>query len=116
MKLRIVVCLLTFLSLCGEAAFAQESAKVDIFAGYSYLRENPSTSGADSFSLNGGSASLAYHPWRISAATTTEIYWGPVWMAHSLHISLVLGFLTTAIGDLHHSRKRYSVWRMRELA
>jgi outer membrane immunogenic protein len=61
MKLRIVVSLLAFLSVCGGAAYAQETPKVDIFAGYSYVRENPSTSGARSFSLNGGSASLTYH-------------------------------------------------------
>jgi opacity protein-like surface antigen len=57
--MRIVVCLLTFLSLCGVAAQAQETPKVDIFAGYSYIRDNPSTAG--SFSLNGGNASVSYH-------------------------------------------------------
>ncbi len=61
MKLRIVVSLLAFLSFFGAAAHAQETPKVDIFAGYSYVRENPSTSGANGFSLNGGSASLTYH-------------------------------------------------------
>src|SRR4029077_1345139 len=61
MKLRIEVSLLAFLSLFGAAAYAQETPKVDIFAGYSYVRENPSTSGAQSFSLNGGSASVTYH-------------------------------------------------------
>ncbi len=61
MKLRMVVSLLAFLSLFGAAARAQETPKVDIFAGYSYVRENPSTSGASGFSLNGGSASLTYH-------------------------------------------------------
>ena len=61
MKLKIAVCLLAFLSFFGVAADAQDFPKVDIFAGYSYLRENPSTSGASSFSLNGGSASAAYN-------------------------------------------------------
>ena len=61
MRLRIVVSLLAFLSLCGGVAYAQETPKVDIFAGYSYVRENPSSSGTDSFSLNGGSASVTYH-------------------------------------------------------
>lgn len=61
MKLRIVVSLLTFLSLSGAAAFAQETPKVDIFAGYSYVRANPGPRSGDSFSLNGGSASLTYH-------------------------------------------------------
>lgn len=60
MKLRIVVCLLTFISL-GAAAYAQETPKVDIFAGYSYVRENPGPRSGDSFSLNGGSASVTYH-------------------------------------------------------
>jgi outer membrane immunogenic protein len=59
--MRIVVSLLAFLSLCGVAAQAQETPKVDVFAGYSYVRENPGPSSGDSFSLNGGSASLTYH-------------------------------------------------------
>jgi outer membrane immunogenic protein len=61
MKLRLLVSLLAFLSLSGAAAFAQDVPKVDIFAGYSYVRENPSTSGVSGFSLNGGSASVAYN-------------------------------------------------------
>lgn len=61
MKLRMVVCLLTFISLGGAATFAQETPKVDIFAGYSYVRANPGPRSGDSFSLNGGSASFTYH-------------------------------------------------------
>jgi opacity protein-like surface antigen len=61
MKMRIVVSLLGFLALGAGSVYAQETPKVDVFAGYSYVRENPSTSGVDSFSLNGGSASLTYH-------------------------------------------------------
>lgn len=61
MKLRIVVSVLALLTICGGTAYAQETPKVDIFAGYSYVRENPGTSGAGSFSLNGGSASVTYH-------------------------------------------------------
>ena len=61
MKMRIVVSLLGFLSLGVGNIYGQEAPKVDVFAGYSYVRENPSTSGVDSFSLNGGSASLTYH-------------------------------------------------------
>ncbi len=38
MRMRIVVCLLAFLSLCGGAVRAQDTSKVDIFAGYSYVR------------------------------------------------------------------------------
>jgi opacity protein-like surface antigen len=61
MKLRIVVCSLAFLSLCGGVTHAQETPKLDVFAGYSYIRENPSTAGVGSYSLNGGSASVTYH-------------------------------------------------------
>ncbi len=61
MKLKLVVSLLAFLTFFGVAAHAQETPKVDIFAGYSYVRENPSTSGVSGFSLNGGSASIAYN-------------------------------------------------------
>jgi opacity protein-like surface antigen len=61
MKLKLMVSLLAVVSLFGAIAQAQETPKVDIFAGYSYLRENPSTSGVSSFSLNGGSASFAYN-------------------------------------------------------
>jgi peptidoglycan-associated lipoprotein len=60
MKLKVVVCLLAFVSLTGTA-FAQDTPKVDIFAGYSYVRENPSTNGASGFNLHGGSASIAYN-------------------------------------------------------
>ena len=61
MKLRVVVSLLAFLSFSAAVAYAQETPKLDVFAGYSYVRENPNTSGVSSFSLNGGSASAAYH-------------------------------------------------------
>jgi opacity protein-like surface antigen len=61
MKLRVVVSLLSFVSLFGVAAQAQERKTIDVFAGYSYVRANPATSGADGFSLNGGSASVAYN-------------------------------------------------------
>src|SRR5262249_1594030 len=60
MKWKAVVCLLAFFSFTG-AAFAQETPKVDIFAGYSYVRDNPSTSGVSGFNLHGGSASVAYN-------------------------------------------------------
>src|SRR6267378_8510779 len=62
MKFRVVVSLLGFASLFAVAAQAQEERKtIDVFAGYSYVRDNPSTPGAKSFSLNGGSASVAYN-------------------------------------------------------
>ena len=34
---------------------------IDVFAGYSYVRDNPATPRANSFNLNGGSASVAYN-------------------------------------------------------
>jgi len=61
MKWKVVVCLLAFVSLFGAAAYAQDTPKFDVFAGYSYVRENPAISGIDSFSMNGGSASIAYN-------------------------------------------------------
>ena len=61
MKLPVVVCLLALVSLFGAAAQAQDVPKFDVFAGYSYVRANPATSGIDSFSMNGGSASIAYN-------------------------------------------------------
>ena len=61
MKLKVVVCLPALASLFGAAASAQDVPKRDVFAGYSYVRANPSTSGVDSFNLNGGNASVAYN-------------------------------------------------------
>ena len=61
MKLKLLVSLLTVLSLFGATAHAQDTPKFDIFAGYSYLRLNPSTAGVSSFNLNGGGASIAYN-------------------------------------------------------
>jgi opacity protein-like surface antigen len=61
MRMRIGLCLVAFLSLCGGVAHAQETPKVDVFAGYSYVRDNPGPRSGDSFSLNGGSASVTYH-------------------------------------------------------
>src|SRR5258706_13911921 len=62
MKFRVVVSLLGFASLFAVAAQAQEERKtIDIFAGYSYVRDNPATPRANSFNLNGGSASVAHN-------------------------------------------------------
>ena len=61
MKLKLWVSVLAVLSLFGATAHAQDTPKVDIFAGYSYLRLNPRTAGVSSFNLNGGSASIAYN-------------------------------------------------------
>ena len=66
MNRKFVVRLLAFVSLSavllfGSVAYAQDTPKFDVFAGYSYVRENPSTSGVDGFNLHGGSASIAYN-------------------------------------------------------
>ena len=62
MRVKGVVCLIAFLSLCVPRLKAQEtSSKVNIFAGYSYVQSNPSTSSFDTFHLNGGSVSGAYN-------------------------------------------------------
>ncbi len=61
MKLKVVVGIVAFVLPFGAVAHAQDVPKFDVFAGYSYVRENPATSGIDSFSMNGGSASLGYN-------------------------------------------------------
>jgi opacity protein-like surface antigen len=64
MKLKLCVSLLAVLSLSAVSANAQESApKVDVFAGYAYVQANPGpgVTGADSFHLHGGNASVAYN-------------------------------------------------------
>lgn len=63
MNWKVAVCLvgLLALSLFGSTANAQEEPKVDVFAGYSYVRVNPSTAGVPNFSLNGGEAYGTYH-------------------------------------------------------
>ena len=60
MKSKVVVCLLALFSITAVAS-AQDTPKFDVFAGYSYFRDNPSTSGVPSFNLHGGSASVAYN-------------------------------------------------------
>ena len=61
MKLRVVVSLLGLLSFFGCTAYAQEKSTFDVFAGYSYLRERPSSGTSNDFSLNGGSAQFDYN-------------------------------------------------------
>jgi opacity protein-like surface antigen len=62
MKARVVVYLLAVFGALIPGLRAQETpSKVDIFAGYSYIRTSPSTSSYDSFHLNGGSANVAYN-------------------------------------------------------
>ena len=60
MKWKVVVCLLALFSVSAIAS-AQDVPKLDVFVGYSYFRDNPSTSGVSSFNLHGGSASVAYN-------------------------------------------------------
>src|SRR2546422_1998635 len=61
--MRKLACLfgLGMLFLLAQTAAAQDTPKVDAFLGYSYVRANPATSGAPSFNLHGGSASVAYN-------------------------------------------------------
>src|SRR5260370_34962423 len=61
MKLKLVVSLLVVLSLFGATARAQETPKVDVFVGYSFIQANPGVRGVDSFHLHGGSGSVAYN-------------------------------------------------------
>jgi hypothetical protein len=70
MKWKLLVSLFGCAALFAAGAKAQDDAKFDVFAGYSYLRANPSTNGVSSFGLNGGSASIAYHatPWLSAVA------------------------------------------------
>ena len=70
MKWKLLVSLLAFAAFFGTSAKAQDESKIDLFAGYSYVRANPSTTGASSFSLNGGSASIDYKfkPWLSAVA------------------------------------------------
>jgi hypothetical protein len=60
MKWKVVVCLLALFSITAIAS-AQDTPKLDVFVGYSYLRDKPSTSGVNGFNLHGGSASVAYN-------------------------------------------------------
>jgi hypothetical protein len=52
--------LLLSVAYLGAAQGAKAQSRLDIFAGYSYMRSNVVVSGP-SFNLNGGSASLAYN-------------------------------------------------------
>jgi opacity protein-like surface antigen len=62
MRVKFVVCLLVFFAIAVLSVHAQEGpSKVDVFAGYSFLRANPSTPSLDSFHLNGGSVNGAYN-------------------------------------------------------
>ena len=70
MKWKLVVCLLACAAIFVPGAKAQDDSKIDVFAGYSYLRDYPSTGSFGSFGLNGGNASIAYKatPWLSAVA------------------------------------------------
>ena len=70
MKWKLLVSLFAFAAFFATSAKAQDDQKIDIFAGYSYVRVNPATSGFSSFGLNGGSADIAYKatPWLSAVA------------------------------------------------
>ena len=59
MKLKFVVSLVGLAFFFGAAAQAQERQVIDVGVTYSYVRYNPATSGFKSFSMNGGSGSVA---------------------------------------------------------
>lgn len=61
MKLRVIVSLLALATVFSLSAKAQEIPKIDASVSYSYFRANPATPGFSNFSLNGGSASVAYN-------------------------------------------------------
>jgi hypothetical protein len=61
MKFRVVVSLIGVALFFGATAQAQEGRSVDVSVAYSYLRYNPEAPGIKSFSMNGGSASVAYN-------------------------------------------------------
>jgi hypothetical protein len=57
--MRKFACLVGLVFLFSLSAAAQESSKVDLFAGYSFVNTSPSTVGFSSFNANGGVASVA---------------------------------------------------------
>jgi len=61
MKLRIVVSLLALATVFGVSASAQELPKIDASVNYSFLRAIPAGPVLKDYSLNGGSASVAYN-------------------------------------------------------
>ncbi len=67
--------------LCtAMTAAAQERNSTEVFLGYSYMRANPSTSGDDSFNLNGGDGSVSYYvkPWLGLTADFGGYYVGQI--------------------------------------
>jgi hypothetical protein len=58
--MRKVVCLLGLVFLASLSASAQDSSKVDLFAGYSYVHTGPGVA-ISSFNANGGVGSIAFN-------------------------------------------------------
>ena len=105
MKWKVVVYLMAFASLFGAATYAQDVPKFDVFAGYSYVRENPATSGIDSFSMNGGSASVTYNatPW-LSAVADFGGYHSSDILSTGIDGTLSTYLFGPRISYRHHSR------------
>jgi Outer membrane protein beta-barrel domain len=61
MKKTAVVFLFGVLSFLATTASAQEYSRIDLFAGYSYVRANPGGRTLPSFNMNGGEATFAYN-------------------------------------------------------
>ncbi len=61
MKRTAVVFLLGVIAVLATTAHAQEYSRIDLFAGYSYVRANPGGQTLPSFNMNGGEATLAYN-------------------------------------------------------
>lgn len=61
MKLKVLMVLFGLAFFCGAAVQTQEAQNFEVSVAYSYVRYNPATFGFKDFSMNGGSASVAYN-------------------------------------------------------
>jgi hypothetical protein len=70
MKWKLLVYLLACAALFATSARAQDNPKFEVFAGYSYLRDHPSSPVVGTFGLNGGNGEIAYKatPWLSAVA------------------------------------------------
>ena len=59
--MRTIVFAVAVILCTAMTAAAQERNSTEVFLGYSYMRANPSSSGADGFNLNGGDGSISYY-------------------------------------------------------
>src|ERR1700723_2053163 len=60
MKWKLLVSLLAFAALFATSVKAQDNPKFEVFAGYSYFRDHPTSPVAGPFGLNGGNGEIAY--------------------------------------------------------